>query len=281
MKKIIALLLTVVLILPLFPFHTSAEEYEDPYDALEIPPEIIEKIPEHENAEIIYRYYAASPRGVDWGEQIDVKAMAEFLVDKDGGYAVIISGVEKYYDINEEGLAVQTGEYTIDDDEIPFTMYEMLTREAIYAVSPDLQIESVYCFNLPFFGTYDGTIFYKTNMGDFVLFGTERLQPMMMTVRRFNEYLKAWSAYQKEQKKLHGLLMGARYTLELDFSSYDWTSPKFDPDAPLPLEKEVEEPEFPWLIVGIGAAVLAAAAVTTVLLIRKKKKKNEGTPETE
>jgi hypothetical protein len=117
-------------------------------------------------------------------------------------------------------------------------------------------------------------------MGDFVLFGTERLQPMMMTVRRFNEYLKAWSAYQKEQKKLHGLLMGARYTLELDFSSYDWTSPKFDPDAPLPLEKEVEEPEFPWMIVGIGVAVLAAAAVTTVLIIRKKRKKAE-TEETE
>jgi len=210
MKKAIVLFLILVLTVSMLCFSAAAEEaeeYTDPHDALEIPPEIIEKIPEHENAEIIYRSYAASPWGVDWGEQIDVKAMAEFLVDKDGRYAVIISGVEKYYDINEEGLAVQTGEYTIDDDEIPFTMYEMLTREAIYAVSPDVQIESVYCFNFPFFGTYDGTIFYKTNMGDFVLFGTERLQPMMMTVRRFNEYLKAWSAYQKEQKKLHGLLM--------------------------------------------------------------------------
>ena len=50
-----------------------------------------------------------------------------------------------------------------------------------------------------------------------------------------------------------------------------------DPDAPLPIEKD--EPEFPWMIVGIGAAVLTAAAVTTVLIIRKKKKKAETTAE--
>ena len=97
-----------------------------------------------------------------------------------------------------------------------------------------------------------------------------------MTVRRYDEYTVARKQYNKEMVATNGGLLGGRYVLHIDSSSYDWTSPNFNPDAPLPIEKEGDE----WAIVVVSVVVLAVSAVTTVLIIRKKKKKT-ATEETE
>ena len=267
MRRILILCLTILLICSIFCCPISAEESLSPWDARNVPDEVAELLPDYENAQIVYRYYGSLPYSYAVGSIASIEQ--SMTGERTPYYMVVTADIQKMYKI-ENGTAVQQ---TWSD---PFCMsYEMLTHEAIYTVSPDICLESIYCVFNYHYSTTNMLIFYKTDLGDYIYFETEQTQPMLMTVRRYDEYMAAWREYSNEMLNTQGTLMGGRYVLHIDSSSYDWTSPTFDPDAPLPIEKNAEEPSFPWAIVAVSVAVLAAAAVTTVLIIRKKKKKNE------
>lgn len=261
MKKAIVLLLMLALMLPMLCFSANAEEYTDPKDARNVPPEIQELADEVDADVVFHKIY--TPSLVMVCSESD--SMDEVLerMDSSDYIAATLSEYWCYEMVDAEAKLTKSFPY------LNSIFEQMITQEAIRAIAPDIYIESVYFLSTGFIGNAEpGAIYYKTNLGEYVYYNIDN--GVILNADRFLEYMVEWRTHIEFMVAKNGPSMGGYPRLDVDLSAYDWRSPDFDPDAPLPTE---EKETVAYLVLGGSVIVLAGLVAFGVIRARKKKVK--------
>ena len=269
MKKTVTLLLVLCCLVNILSLNISATEELDPDDSRNIPNEIAEVFTD-KDAGMITKCYVL-PIALSFENYATIEGILEsvdpyhaiYVQDNGGDFEVLAT----YPDTN--------GYMQIDQPlyHITESLQEMKTGEAIKAVSKDVVIESVYFL-------YEGdsysssAIYYRTNLGDYVYFNGYGSGERLFSAEVFWAYMKATRMVWQATKKSDSVVMGSWPNYDIcDLSAYDFRSPDFDPDKPLP---EIEMPEskpealdYLWIL---GVAVLLAAGLGIWIFIKRKPK---------
>lgn len=251
MKRALALLLLLALMLPVFCFSTSAEEYTDPKDSRHISPEISDEI-DLEDTDFIIKCYV-SYISHDFASYLSI----DEILDK--GYVRYIQRK-----LSDSQLHIYmtdgNGEYVEVDSSYDLfysqTFDELQTGEAIKAVSSDIVIQSVYY--LWGENTHSGTaIYYKTNLGDYVYYRQHWLGEKLFPAEVFFAYHRRNS-------------IDGRANEVFDLSVYDYRSPSFAPHTEIPDSKS-KLATYLW----VGGIAIVIVGEVVFFIIRAKRKKNE------
>ncbi len=134
----------------------------------------------------------------------------------------------------------------------------------IQSVSEDIEVYHKYLL----YGGYHGSVYYETNMGDYVLYHHYNTdEDGLFALDVFCQYQLELFEYNVE--KYSQYVNGGEETPDpWDLSSYDYRSAKFNPNAPLTLKSENT---FPWVYVLAGGAIVLVGALGAVILLRRKK----------
>lgn len=267
MKKIILLLLILCCLINTLTLNISATEELDPDDSRNIPDEVLELFAD-KDAGMITKIYVA-PIALSFEKYAAIEEILQsiahtnilYIQDKGDDVEVYVT----YRDLEGYWPTDQPIYRTVDFWD------EMKTGEAIRAVSKDIVIESVYFLHEvdPYSSS---AIYYRTNLGDYVYFNGYGSDERLFSAEVFWAYMKAARMVWQETKKEGPVIMGSWPNYDIcDLSAYDFRSPNFDPDQPLP-EIEMPKPEpkaedYLWIL---GVAVLVAAGLG-IWAVRKRK----------
>jgi hypothetical protein len=272
MKKVIMLCLILALTVPMLCASANAEEYADPKDARNVPPEI-QQLADEANADVVFHRLYTPTLVMVCSQSDNMDEVLENMSTSDY-FAATRTELWCYEMVDGEPQLTKSFPYSNS------LVMQMITQEAIMGIAPDICIESVYYLSTGFAGNGEpSAIYYKTNLGEYVYYHIGN--GIILNADRFLEYMHQWRTYIEKTLDEKGGFIGGYPMMHTDLSAYDWRSPDFDPDAPLPIEKDEPEPDFPWLIVGIGAAVLIAGAVVTAVIVIRRKKRKATSEETE
>lgn len=183
--------------------------------------------------------------------------------------------LQRYYFVrNNLG---ETATYTYDggqltDTEYPFglisgwfTRHDERAGTIIKNVAADIVVENIYYLRF-----YDyNAIYYKTDLGDYVycgfgkngyLMGLEQFLDLQTEMRYICLRAKDMQFVTERPDNLHLRMLYA------DMSSYDFSSPDFDPNAPFDINGN------PGKFIAISFVVLLAALIVCRVLVRNRRK---------
>ena len=262
MKKIILLLLILCCMVQAMALNTSATEELNPEDSRYISPEVAEAICEEDTIITIKAYELMLPSDCcDCGSIDEVLSRAyeiKYIQEYTDGWYVVWNDSNGCYQKIKEG---ENGNRITQH-----AVQEFKTGEAIMAVSPDITVQEMYYLDSE--DSYTGSaIFYRTNLGDYVFTNLYSVGTHLFTAEVFWEYMEAVDAYNRPHADRDG---GPNFDI-CDLSAYDFRSPDFDPNQPLP-EIEIPKPQpkasdylWPLLI------AVPLAAVLGIWVFRKRK----------
>ena len=268
MKKTVTFILVFCCLINTLCLNIRATEELDPDDSRYISPEMAEAICD-EDTIITIRAYKGMISS-DFGSYSSIEEIVsraddiKYLQENADGWCIVGT------DWNGEYQKFKAGENGHSFN--PYATQEFKTGEAIKTVSPDIAVQEIYYLDSE--DCYEGSaIFYRTNLGDYVYASFYSLGERLFAAEVFWEYIKAVRMVHRAKYKREMVTGGPNYKI-CDLSAYDFRSPDFDPDKPLP-EIEMPKPKpkaedylWPLLI------AVPLAAILGIWAVRKRKPKD-------
>ncbi len=310
MKKVCCILLLIPLIISCLTFAVEAQE-ED-LDSRIFDEEILEKIQSYPapEPEMVIKAYIISPLSLFK----DDRSVREVLAEEDDAVyiaaAYVIKGKTRvdYWMPHENGDPELLKRY-LPDGESPNALYEAYTNEILRMVFPDVEIyhmyymsDSIQYFEENHYSTNRNTIYYETDIGDYVCILDGLYDPLLFKAETYREYIHFRNTYTRvmlenvprsvSQQFVYYKPYNEQFDIDREMELPELTPEYFDsirppsvqmpesdpiPPYALPQKEPAEEPEkepnwqFGWILVS-GVVLLLASGVAGVIVYKKQKK---------
>lgn len=270
MKKPITLLLILCCLVSSLCLNISAAEELEPEDSRNIPDEVLELFTDKDAGMIVKAY--VTPGLSVFGTYDTIEDILQSFDSTDVIYIQKNRGEFEIY-VNYRDV----DGYSRSDEPLynyPVVLQELKSGEAIYTISENIMVEEVY-FLYDSANDAGNAIYYRTDLGDYVFLDNVDVGKILLSAEIFWEYLRTVREIHRRQNEGQILIGGRDFDI-CDMSAYDFRSPNFDPDQPLP---EIEIPEsgpnakasdYLWILL----IAVPLAAILGIWAIKRRKPKD-------